>query len=358
MQTCHGTKCRSFNFIIGRVNFTSEGKNYPSLDENILRWYLQFFKRVKYWIRPSAKLLLVHYQSKHCENTKITILPITKLWLFRCYCCFHQCQDKTDIIIQRCHKRDWGSNFESSQASGIFVWQDHPSLRKPDERMDNDSPRIQERVIPINVIPNAKAKKFHISDFPKDRDGNSNDVKTLPVTLSDGTTTQTQAIVTPIGTKNNPDPPTEVEIQEIGQETLERERNARNNNRIQVNTKSIPIKLHSRKIVQVDPEETTMEMKSEFTRFSHQEFSPEDPLPPRIKDPDLSPLHNRHSIKHGNKTGCCKERVIPILIENTGETIRPSFQMFQDPEPPEWSDFSHQNKNNKDLQEKVLVLKF
>ena len=29
MQTCHGTKCRSFHFILGRVNFTPVGKNYP-----------------------------------------------------------------------------------------------------------------------------------------------------------------------------------------------------------------------------------------------------------------------------------------------------------------------------------------
>ena len=29
MQTCHGTKCHSFHLILGRVNFTPEGKNYP-----------------------------------------------------------------------------------------------------------------------------------------------------------------------------------------------------------------------------------------------------------------------------------------------------------------------------------------
>ena len=29
MQTCHGTKCRSYHFILGSVNFNPGGKNYP-----------------------------------------------------------------------------------------------------------------------------------------------------------------------------------------------------------------------------------------------------------------------------------------------------------------------------------------
>ena len=35
-----------------------------------------------------------------------------------------------------------------------------------------------------------------------------------------------------------------------------------------------------------------------------------------------------------------KERVIPILLEDTGQTITPGFSHLEDPKPPDWSAFN------------------
>ena len=52
-----------------------------------------------------------------------------------------------------------------------------------------------------------------------------------------------------------------------------------------------------------------------------------------------------------------KERVIPITLENTGETITPAFIQLEDPQPPEWSAFSQRNMANRNSKETIVPIR-
>ena len=115
----------------------------------------------------------------------------------------------------------------------------------------------------------------------------------------------------------------------------------------------VPIKLDDGKVIQKNQEET-IETKSEFTNYSHQEFI-EDPTVKEIPRFDSKP-QNKKMPSESSKT-FVKERVIPITLENTGQTIIPSFTKLEDPQPPEWSIFSQRNLSNQGTKEHTIPIR-
>ena len=155
------------------------------------------------------------------------------------------------------------------------------------------------------------------------------------MTHEDGTTSEVDGLVTRLGvtkksettktektkttstttrTMRGTTPPTSndrLKIEEIGQDTLKREIRQANDDSVRV----VPIKLPDGRLLQRDPDET-MEIKTEFTQFCHQEY-PEE-----------------------KKSKASQERVVPITLEASGESVMPSFTTLDDLEPPEWSAFN------------------
>ena len=181
----------------------------------------------------------------------------------------------------------------------------------------------EERVIPIEIVSTKKANNH---------DANGNDIQ-LPVTLADGTPTEAAATVTHLRNVRNNNNEDNLEIKEIGVNTLERERGHEiwNPNTVRV----VPIKLHDGKVIQKDPEEETVKMRAEFTNFSHQEFPGN--CAPKTEE-IIIPRFDTAAKTKESRPG--KERVIPIRLEGTGETITPSFRKLEDPQPPDWSAFT------------------
>ena len=115
----------------------------------------------------------------------------------------------------------------------------------------------------------------------------------------------------------------------------------------------VPIKLDDGKVIQKNQEET-IETKSEFTNYSHQEFI-ENPTMKEIPRFDSTP-QKRNMPSESSRT-FVKERVIPITLENTGQTIIPSFTKLKDPQPPEWSIFSQRNVPNQSTKESIIPIR-
>ena len=113
----------------------------------------------------------------------------------------------------------------------------------------------------------------------------------------------------------------------------------------------VPIKLDDGKVIQRNKEET-IERKSEFTNYSHQEFikSQSTKEIPRFDAPTNMPSETFSK-------PLAKERVIPITLENTGQTIIPSFTKLEDPQPPEWSTFSQKNMSKQNAKETVVPIR-
>lgn len=154
----------------------------------------------------------------------------------------------------------------------------------------------------------------------------------LLVTLDDGTTTQTQGSVTRLQTKANS--PTGLSIQEIGQDTLRRELSQQ-----EAVVRRVPIKLLDGKVIQQQPEES-MQMRTEFTNFTHQEFADEDESAKAIPRLDMTSTGINSTPGQDGKN----ERIVPITLLDSGVTIMPTFTKLEDPQPPDWSTFSKLNK--------------
>ena len=135
----------------------------------------------------------------------------------------------------------------------------------------------------------------------------------------------------------------------------------------------VPIKLDDGKIIQYDEDET-IEMRAEFTNYSHQEFT-ERPTLTSSRTEDLAGKEkistpqkveeilrfdakdNKRKMPTETPKKVVKERVIPIKLENTGRTITPTFTKLEDPQPPEWSAFSQKNMSNKNAKEIIVPIR-
>ena len=107
------------------------------------------------------------------------------------------------------------------------------------------------------------------------------------------------------------------------------------------------------KVIQTIQDET-IERRSEFTNYSHQEFI-ENPTSPEI--PRFDAKANSRNMPSENSKPFVKERVIPITLENTGKTITPCFTKLEDPQPPEWSTFSQRNMSNQNAKENIIPIR-
>ena len=158
------------------------------------------------------------------------------------------------------------------------------------------------------------------------------------VTFDDGTKTETQATVTHLPPTPATSKPSKAKIdngqqsksptfennknnglsiQEIGQDTFKREimKSAKseiidrkiieNNDTINdsvdenvAKVRVVPIKLLDGKVIQQSSNEP-LEMKSEFTNFSHQEFSDDEPHIPRLDQPGAGEAGTKNSDSQG-----------------------------------------------------------
>merc|ERR1711953_40018 len=99
------------------------------------------------------------------------------------------------------------------------------------------------------------------------------------------------------------------------------------------------------KMIQKEPEES-MQTQAQFTNFTHQEFSDDKP-PPEDIIPRMDSSPSSEKPENGS------QRIVPIQIVETGETLMPTFTKLEDPQPPPWSTFSKLNK----AQEREVPLK-
>ena len=88
------------------------------------------------------------------------------------------------------------------------------------------------------------------------------------------------------------------------------------------------------------PEES-VQIRTEFTNYTHQEFNDTDPEIPRM-DSNAEPKAKKSPSEEEKMK--IEQRIVPIKLLETGETIMPSFTALEDPQPPEWSTFSKMNK--------------
>merc|ERR1719319_565462 len=89
-----------------------------------------------------------------------------------------------------------------------------------------------------------------------------------------------------------------------------------------------------------------MQINSEFTNFSHQEF-PGNEFSKGTSEPEtiIPRLDNIESGRKGDvKKEPLDERIVPIKLMETGETLMPTFTQLEDPKLPEWSTFNSLNK--------------
>ena len=132
---------------------------------------------------------------------------------------------------------------------------------------------------------------------------------------------------------------------------MSRELTKHNDNNTEPVVRMVPIKLVDGKVIQRQPEES-VEIKAEFTNFSHQEFDGDN------NDPAASQVIPRLDEKNENELSNSNNKeervvVVPIKLMETGETIMPTFSKLEDPQPPDWSTFSKLNK----AKEKEVPLK-
>ena len=179
----------------------------------------------------------------------------------------------------------------------------------------------------------------------------------LLVTLDDGSTTETQGSVTKLKgasgisdaacTGSGTQGP--LSIEEIGHDTLMREIRRSSTSSSPRRSPSpqkdkirvVPIKLADGKVMHQQPEES-VQIRTEFTNYTHQEFNDTDPEIPRM-DSDAEPKAKKSPSSEEAKMKI-EQRIVPIKLLETGETIMPSFTALEDPQPPEWSTFSKMNK--------------
>merc|ERR1712008_493726 len=105
------------------------------------------------------------------------------------------------------------------------------------------------------------------------------------------------------------------------------------------------IKLVDGKVIHRQPDES-MQINSEFTNFSHQEF-PGSEFSKGTSEPEtiIPRLDNIESGRKGDvKKEPLDERIVPIKLMETGETLMPTFTQLEDPKLPEWSTFNLLNK--------------
>ena len=57
------------------------------------------------------------------------------------------------------------------------------------------------------------------------------------------------------------------------------------------------------------------------------------------------------------KTTKVEERIVPITLLESGESVMPKFTALDDLEPPEWSAFSPKNKGSGKEKEKVVPIR-
>jgi len=196
----------------------------------------------------------------------------------------------------------------------------------------------------------------------------------------------------------------QLEIREIGEKTLERETCRGEGTLVSgINPapiRYVPIKLDNGKVVQqADHPEETLEIRAEFTNYCHQEFedppirptpqpqpqnqhncqdtksargrsatkspSPAEPLEdiPRFDTANCSMAKNRDRGMEGGGgivgRNPSRERVIPILVEDTGQTITPAFSRLDDPQPftPFKSQKSSSDPAKSPPEEKVIPIR-
>ncbi len=116
----------------------------------------------------------------------------------------------------------------------------------------------------------------------------------------------------------------------------------------------VPIQLPDGKVLRRDPDET-VEIKTEFTNYCHQEFDDS-----RKEMDDIAVAFPRSSVNSSSSSSRSRhrsgvspsaastsndesERVVPIKLA-TGEKFMPKFTRLEDLEPPEWSSFSPKKK--------------
>lgn len=231
-----------------------------------------------------------------------------------------------------------------------------------------ESTSLEGRIIPITILntphrrEDTNGNKRHSASsatLPSTSDTSLSTEpkrKSLLVTLDDGTTTETQGFVTNLpdsatATKSSPlsegrkDSTNNFFIQEIGQDTLQRELSRdRQKNSPGKSVRFVPIKLTDGKVQQQESDET-MQIHTEFTNYSHQEF------PNANEEEEIPRFDSSSSNTQRDKQPAKKERVIPIQLAS-GESIMPSFTKLEDPKPPDWSTFSAKNK----LKENIVPL--
>jgi hypothetical protein len=220
-----------------------------------------------------------------------------------------------------------------------------------------------ERIIPITVLNSPHNNNYEGNDNrtttttmastnKRPLSPNNNNIdpdsKSLLVTLDDGTTTQTQGSVRQLNSEiskvanmasttqhQQPDP--QLSIQEIGMDRTEQQ---------QPKVRVVPIRLVDGKVINREADET-IQIKAEFTNYTHQEFNDtniNDPEIPRMDNNAATDKDEQPSSAAAKEAAAAAERIVPIRLADTGETIMPTFTKLEDPQPPDWSTFSKKNK--------------
>ena len=264
------------------------------------------------------------------------------------------------------------------------------------------SPSPAERIIPITILtgshsatkppPSSSGSASKSSNKEGKGDGGQVDSRrqSLIVTFDDGTEIETQGVVTSLGTtasngtngqqggsdssrvKRNSRNCDALKIEEIGKETLRREirnrsrsssREKADRNKPETPTKVriVPIRLSDGKVLTRDPDET-MEIRTEFTNYTHTEYPDGSSAASPIPIPKEEKRRRRRSTSQTKTTTTetvtkTTERIVPITLAN-GDNFMPKFTTLDDLEPPEWSAFSPKNRaQNTDQKETVVPIR-
>lgn len=230
---------------------------------------------------------------------------------------------------------------------------------------------VTERVVPIQLEgaavgnPSGGASSSQASKAPfhlPNEGRNTSKRRSLIVTHEDGSRDEIHGLVTKLSSSSDDihgKSASGVNIQEIGADTLRREiRRSRSGSRskeddprngfqpiISSNSsvRLVPIKMPDGRIVSRDPDET-MEIKTEFTNYCHQEFPDKSPDSFETRK-GRSRRKSGMSPSSSESNTPTKERIVPIQLE-TGEKFMPRFTKLDDLEPPEWSAFSPKYKSH------------
>ena len=131
----------------------------------------------------------------------------------------------------------------------------------------------------------------------------------------------------------------------------------------EVKVRIVPITLPDGTVLRRDPDES-VEIKTEFTNYCHQEYADGGEEEDGAKDDAaiVKSLLQKANAEKGEGTesptatkgiaapptdpssGRSKERVVPITLSN-GEKFHPTFTRLSDLEPPDWSSFGSPSRN-------------